>query len=196
MTVQNKITIFVFVFVHKKHSFYLHRIWNGSLKCTVLAECTFIGTTVKLSQLSKQTADWWSCCDGWYCRGSSRGRKDFLSLLSWCFNKLVHLVTVEKKIYIYVHMPSVFSVAEASPGVQFVMASLGNVVNGNKKRQKCITISSEDARSKPTVILLCSTWTLFECFFYFWGTSTKKLNYTVCHCCTVSVETWILCLVS
>lgn len=71
MTVQNKITIFVFVFVHKKHSFYLHRIWNGSLKCTVLAECTFIGTTVKLSQLSKQTADWWSCCDGWYCRGSS-----------------------------------------------------------------------------------------------------------------------------
>lgn len=116
-------------------------------------------------------------------------RKDFLSLLSWCFNKLVHLVTVEKKIYIYVHMPSVFSVAEASPGVQFVMASLGNVVNGNKKRQKCITISSEDARSKPTVIVLCSTWTLFECFFYFWGTSTKKLNYTVCHCCTVSVET-------
>lgn len=64
-----------------------------------------------------------------------------------------------------------------------------------KKWQKCITISPEDARSKPTVIVLCSTWTLFECFFYFWGTSTKKLNYTVCHCCTVSVEIWILCLV-
>lgn len=41
---------------------------------------------------------------------------------------------------------------------------------------------------KLTVIVLCSTWTLFECFFNFWGTSTKKVNNTVCHCCTVSVE--------
>ena len=68
-------------------------------------------------------------------------------------------------------MPSVFSffcfffVAEASPSVRFVMASLGNVVMEKfKKQQKCVIISSEDARSKPTVIVLCSTWTLFECF--------------------------------
>lgn len=54
------------------------------------------------------------------------------------------------KMYIYVHMPSgVFLCffAEASPSVQFVTASLGNVVMG-KKIQKYVTISPEDARSK------------------------------------------------
>lgn len=54
-------------------------------------------------------------------------------VLNWCI-----LVTVEKKMYIYVHMPSVFSVAEASPSVQFVMASLGNVVMETKTNKKKI----------------------------------------------------------
>lgn len=45
------------------------------------------------------------------------------------------------KMYIYVHMPSVFFffsffVAEASPSVQFVTASLGNVVMEKKTRKK------------------------------------------------------------
>lgn len=59
MTQQNKINVFVFVLVHKKHSFNLLRKLNSSLKCTMLAECSFTGATVKLSQLSKQAADWW-----------------------------------------------------------------------------------------------------------------------------------------
>lgn len=50
MTLQNKINVFVFVFVHKKHSSYLLRKLNSSLKCAVLAECSFPGATVKLSQ--------------------------------------------------------------------------------------------------------------------------------------------------
>ena len=41
------------------------------------------------------------------------------------------LVTEEMKMYIYVHMPSFF-VAEASPSVRFVTASLCNVVMGKK----------------------------------------------------------------
>lgn len=45
------------------------------------------------------------------------------------------LVTDDMKMYIYVHMPSLFFFffAEASPGVQFVMASLCNVVMEKKK---------------------------------------------------------------
>lgn len=58
---RNKISVFVFVFVHKEHSSYLLRKLNSSLKHTMLAECSFIGTTVKLSHLSEPTADWWSC---------------------------------------------------------------------------------------------------------------------------------------
>lgn len=65
MTLQNKINIFVFVFVHKEN---IHLIFweklNSSLKCTMVAEGAFIGATVKLSQLSKQTADWWNCWGG------------------------------------------------------------------------------------------------------------------------------------
>lgn len=41
--------------------------------------------------------------------------------------------------------------------MQFVTASLGNVVMEKKKSQKCVPISPENARSKPTVIVLCST---------------------------------------
>lgn len=71
--------------------------------------------------------------------------------------------------------------------MQFVTASLGNVVMEKKKLQKCVIISPEDARSKTNCH--CVVFNMdSECFFYFWGTSTKKVNNTVCHCCTVSVE--------
>lgn len=113
MTLQNEINVFVFVFVQKKHSSYLLRKLNSSLKCTVLAECSFIGTTVKLSQLSKQTADWWNYWGGLWERGSSRRKtlvKIFLLSVVMVFKTGCILVTVEMKMYIYVHMPSVFFV--------------------------------------------------------------------------------------
>lgn len=60
--------------------------------------------------------------------------KIFLLSVVMVFKTGCILVTVEMKMYIYVHMPSVFFVAEASPSVRFVMASLGNVVMEKKKK--------------------------------------------------------------
>lgn len=54
--------------------------------------------------------------------------EDFFTLVVMVFKTGCILVTVEMKLYIIVNMPSVFFVAEASPSVQFVTASLGNVV--------------------------------------------------------------------
>lgn len=55
-------------------------------------------------------------------------------------------------------MPSVlffFFVAEASPSVQFVTASLGNVVTDKKKKKKGLIISPEDARSTTNRHCVC-----------------------------------------
>lgn len=59
---------------------------------------------------------------------------DFFTLVTM-FKTGRILVTDDMKMYIYVHMPSLFFFffAEASPGVQFVMASLCNVVMEKKK---------------------------------------------------------------
>lgn len=115
MTLQNKINVFVFVFVHKKHLSYLLRKLNSSLKFTMLAECSFIGTTVKLSQLSEQTADWWNYWGGLWWRRKHEGSsgtggkthvENFFTLVIG-FKTGCILVTVEMKMYIYVYMPSV-----------------------------------------------------------------------------------------
>lgn len=57
MTPQSKINVFVlrvcpretFIFAEEVKRFF-----------EMLAECSFIGVMVKLSRLSKQTADWWN----------------------------------------------------------------------------------------------------------------------------------------
>ena len=66
----------------------------------------------------------------------------FLLSVVMVFKTGCTLVTVEMKMYIYVHMPSgffccflfSFFVAETSPSVQFVTASLGNVVMEKQKK--------------------------------------------------------------
>lgn len=50
--------------------------------------------------------------------------------------------------------------AEASPSVQFAMASLGNVVMEKKKEFTKMCNNPEDVQSKPSVTVLCSTWTV------------------------------------
>lgn len=101
---------------------------------------------------------------------------------SW--NENVYLCTYAKCLSICLFL----LFAEARPSVQFVTASLGNVVTGKKNKNKIgVTISPEDAQSKTNC--LCVVFNMdSECFFHFWGTSTKKVNDTVCHCCTVSVK--------
>lgn len=195
---------FVFVFVHKKHSSSLLRKLNSSLKFTMLEACgcywhyskavTVILADSRLVEVPRRIMlkrKWWNRTNKFFTLVMVfKNRVHFGD--SW--NENVYLCTYAKCFFFFF-----FFVAEASPSVQFVTASLGNVIMEKKKKlQKCVTISPEDARSKTNchcVVFNSSTWTLFECFFYFWGTSTKKVNNTVCHCCTVSVEIWILCLV-
>ena len=106
-------------------------------------------------------------------RTKTLARIFLLSVVTECI-----LVTVEMKMYINVHKPSSCIVffffaflfllfAEARPSVQFVTASLGNVVmrTTTKKKEKqtkktrvnqCVL---KTLNQKPTVIVLCSTWT-------------------------------------
>lgn len=195
VTLQNKINVFVFMFVHTKHSSYLLRKLNSSLKHTMLSECSFIGTTVK--QLSKPTADWWNYWGELLQRGSSKAGgktlvKVFLLSVVMVFNWVHFGHSWNENVYLctYAKCFCCWGQYQCAVCYSFSLQSC----NG-KNVEKHVTVSPEDARSKPSVTVLCSTWTLFECFFYFWGTSSKKVNDTVCHCCTVSVEIWILCLV-
>lgn len=94
--------------------------------------------------------------------------------------------TLEKTMYIYVHMQFgvffvvVFFFAETSPGVQFVTASLGNVVTERDHIYYNSVICPEDAQLRKTkrkkFIVLCSTWTLNVSFT---SGSTKKVKDTV-----------------
>lgn len=126
-----------FVLVYKKPLFYLLRELSGSLKCTGLAACSFIGTILKLSQFSKQTADWWMYWVALWKRGpSSRRRKTLVKIFfslslslcnHWVWNRVHFGHSWNENVYFCTYAKCLF-VAEASPSVQFVTASLGNVV--------------------------------------------------------------------
>lgn len=94
-------------------------------------------------------------------------------------------------------MPVLFVVffAETSPDVQFVTASLGNVVTEKtttdfkktkKKTKRAIrpenAQSTKKKKTTKKVIVLCSTWTLNVSFSS--GSTEKRSKPQFCHCCS------------
>lgn len=85
----------------------------------------------------------------------------------------------------------VLFVTETSPGVQFVTASLGNVVTDKDNIYENCVICPEDAQSRKNKTKQKKSCVVFnmdsECFFYFW-VYKKRSKTRFCHCCSVSVE--------
>lgn len=164
-------------------------------------------------------------CARWRRGGSCSGRrkkktlvKDFFVLsMVMVFKTGCILVTVEMKMYIHVHMPSDFSfflsffvsffsflfvfLLRPVPVCSLLRLLLAIVVMREKKKRKKNTKMCDNkswrCSIKNQLSLCCVQHGLcLNVSFYFWGTSAKKVNNTVRHCCTVSVELWILCLVS
>lgn len=131
---------FVSMFVHKKHSSYLLRKLNSSLKFTMLAACGFYwhyskAVTViladsRLVEVPRRIMikrKWWN-----------RTNKFFTLVM--VFKTECILVTVEMKMYIYVHMPSVsFSLLFRCWGQSQCAVCYGfswQCYNGKKKNYK------------------------------------------------------------
>lgn len=145
--------IFVFVFVRKKHSSYLLRKWDSSVKCF---ECSFIGT--------KAVAVIWA--DGGLvellrCIMIKRKQRNRRKTLVKIF--LLSVVMVfktgcifghswnEKCIFMYIRQVFLFRCwGQSQCAVCYGFS--WQCCNGlkNKKIQKCVTISPEDARWSKT----------------------------------------------